>query len=249
MDRRFESRSGYSKIIGVRGIVNIALAQMRLTYLKLKRVGLFLLTYVLGGLGYLLIQRWLAGRRDYPVLRLPWDDRIPLVSGFVWVYLLYYILPPMMVLLLPRLRYYKDMLLGIMLLFVISFAIFATYPVQMVRPAVIGNGLSERVLRHVYATDDPPVDVFPSLHVAMSVLVAAIVRHNHRRMGNIFIVLALWIAVSTLFVKQHWIADVVVGALLGFAVYWLAYRLHPLETLISGLAARKVNTPDRRVVQ
>jgi membrane-associated phospholipid phosphatase len=209
-------------------------AAMWLSRVGLKKLGQFMLTYyVVGGVGYSLVQKWVAGRRDMVVLRLKWDDQIPFVSGFVWLYVLHYVLPLLVVLLLPRIRYYKDMLLSIALLFAVSFSIFLVFPVQMTRPASTGNGLSGRAVSYIYAIDNPPVNAFPSIHVAMSVLVALIARYNHRGIGNLFLLLALGIAISTLHVKQHWIADVAAGAMPGFAVCRLVYRRHRLENIAS----------------
>ena len=67
---------------------------------------------------------------------------------------------------------------------------------------------------------DKPYNHFPSLHVALSWLAvhaSAVSRRSRVGLG----VLAVGISVSTVFVKQHYIVDV----LFGFALAWVAWRL------------------------
>lgn len=197
-----------------------------------KRVGrLLLVYYVYGGIGYYAVG-WRAGMaNDALLLRLGWDDRIPFASWFVWLYVVHYVLPVLMVVLVPQMRHYRDMLLSFAVVFTLSFIVFLVWPVQMVRPADPGTDLSGRLLGFIYSIDDPSTNAFPSLHVAASVLTALIVWHNARRLGSVFVLAAAGISISTLYVKQHWILDVVAGAMLGAATYWLVYLGRPLERL------------------
>ena len=66
---------------------------------------------------------------------------------------------------------------------------------------------------------DKPYNHFPSLHVAFSWLAVHASQVSGRsRVG--LALLAVGISVATLFVKQHYIADV----LYGFALAWIAWR-------------------------
>jgi len=71
---------------------------------------------------------------------------------------------------------------------------------------------------------DPPVNSFPSGHVAFSTVAALAARRVWSRYG---IPAALWwtaIAISTCLTKQHYVVDVVAGALLGAFAYAVALR-------------------------
>lgn len=197
-----------------------------------KRVGqLLLVYYVYGGIGYYAVGWRARVAGDAVLLRLEWDDRIPFSSRFVWVYVVHYVLPVLMVVLVPRIPHYRDMLLSFAVVFTLSFAVFIVYPVGVIRPADPGPDLSGRLLDFIYAVDRPETNAFPSLHVAVSVLTALIVWHNARGLGTVFLLAAAGISISTLYVKQHWILDVGAGTLLGAAAYWLVYRGRPLERL------------------
>ena len=68
---------------------------------------------------------------------------------------------------------------------------------------------------------DKPYNHFPSLHVAFSWLAVHASQVSRRtRVG--LAVLAVGISVSTLFVKQHYIADVLYGFGLAWTAWWLA---------------------------
>jgi membrane-associated phospholipid phosphatase len=78
------------------------------------------------------------------------------------------------------------------------------------------TGLSATAVTILQA-QDPATNTFPSLHVANSLLcTAALHRAGHPAWRGVA-VLAACIAVSVLLVKQHWIADVLGGAVLAGA--------------------------------
>ena len=63
---------------------------------------------------------------------------------------------------------------------------------------------------------DPPGNVFPSLHVAHSSLLALMLTRDRPRIGRVTLVMAALLALSTLTTKQHFIADVIAGLVLAF---------------------------------
>lgn len=65
---------------------------------------------------------------------------------------------------------------------------------------------------------DTPSSCLPSLHVATAVLSALLVWRENRRRFWLFSAWALMIAVATLSTKQHYLIDVVTGALLAIVV-------------------------------
>jgi membrane-associated phospholipid phosphatase len=80
---------------------------------------------------------------------------------------------------------------------------------------------------------DPPGNVFPSLHVAHTTMLALILREDRRRLGNVTLVMATLLALSTLTTKQHFIADVISGyilAVLGWAFAMRGQRRLPAPT-------------------
>src|SRR5262249_6507531 len=90
----------------------------------------------------------------------------------------------------------------------------------------LGPSLSERVLALEYAMDfSPGANNLPSMHVAMSWIIGrAMLGQRGRIVDGLVVVTVATITVSTLFVKQHLLLDVVTGAALGFAAPELVRR-------------------------
>ncbi|MCC8103980.1 MAG: phosphatase PAP2 family protein [Clostridiales bacterium] len=76
---------------------------------------------------------------------------------------------------------------------------------------------------------DAPVNVCPSIHVSSSVSIALVTAKSklfkeHRGRKAAIIVLMILISISTLFVKQHSVIDVVCGAAVSLVLYVFAYH-------------------------
>ncbi|MEE2643799.1 MAG: phosphatase PAP2 family protein, partial [Myxococcota bacterium] len=130
----------------------------------------------------------------------------------------------------------------------VSMSTFLLFPVRMGLRAVLPTegelGLFEWLLQLCYFLDEPNC-CFPSLHVSISCLAAFIVCSFHRRAGALFLFFATAISLSTLFVKQHYLADVLFGASLAGAAWWGALKHAPLSKAQRAAALPK---PRRAIV-
>jgi len=68
--------------------------------------------------------------------------------------------------------------------------------------------------------------VFPSGHVAAVTATALTIRHHLPRLGLVFIVFALSIAVATVYGRYHYAADALAGAVIGIVGFSLSSYLH-----------------------
>jgi len=108
----------------------------------------------------------------------------------------------------------------------------------VLRPArVIGEGFFAWSLQFIYHFDRP-YNCFPSLHVGYAVLAALTCYRIHRGWGIAALVYAALIGISTLYTKQHYIVDVVAGALLAYVAYLVFLRSH---------ARNAISAADRRL--
>lgn len=149
----------------------------------------------------------------------PIDDLIPLAPAYVVPYVT---LRPMLYLsalafLLFRARVYRSAAWSMTVIFVVSYAFYAFLQSYMVRPDVSGTDLLASMLRDVYAGDQPYND-FPSLHASLSTMIALHWLRVDRRAGAPIALWASLVAISTVFVKQHYLPDLVAGVLLGAVV-------------------------------
>jgi len=159
-------------------------------------------------------------------LRTPLDDLIPVVGPFVipYVSLRPFIYVSAVLFLLFRARIYRSAAVSMIVVLAVSYAFYAFLQTYIDRPAITGDDLFSRMIRDVYASDQPFND-FPSLHASLSTFFAIHWLRVDRRLG---VPIAIWaglIVVSTVFVKQHYVPDVVAGVLLASVTSWWSLRV------------------------
>ena len=87
-------------------------------------------------------------------------------------------------------------------------------------------------LVHFLYNNDTPTNVCPSLHVFVTVAAhVCLVKSPHmkelnsrKRIKNISLVLAILICLSTMFLKQHSVIDVVCGVSLALVLYFVVFK-------------------------
>jgi membrane-associated phospholipid phosphatase len=132
---------------------------------------------------------------------------------------------------------FRRALQAYLLVMLVAYAGFLLYPTVAPRPAdVSGVGFAAWTLRLAYSLD-PPYNCFPSLHVAYSFVSALTCFRVHRTIGIGAIVWAALIGVSTVYTKQHYVVDVIAGAVMACAAYLLFLR---------GYSRAAVSEGDRR---
>jgi membrane-associated phospholipid phosphatase len=143
-------------------------------------------------------------------LKLPFDNAIPFLSFFVIPYLLY--LPFVLACLITAV--YRLDSKGIQFLFLfLASQIFANlcfyfFQTSVARPNVDNYNIFDQLVNLVYS-NDKPVNTFPSLHVINSILCGYYMVSNKNKLwifGFVFMVI-----LSTVFMKQHYILDLIGG--------------------------------------
>ena len=158
-------------------------------------------------------------------LRTPLDQAVPVVPVFVIPYdsLVPYIGVTMVAFLFLRVRLFRSAALAMILTWLVSYAFYFFLQSYVDRPHLAGGDALTQMVRDVYASDQPYND-FPSLHTSLSTIVAIHWWRFDRRAG---IAAGIWTALvvaSTIFVKQHYLADLVAGLALAAASSWLFLR-------------------------
>ena len=167
--------------------------------------------------------------------QLPLDDAIPFCEYFVVFYCLWYVLliGVGLYLLFRDRDAFRRYMQFLAITFFLSELIWILVPNgQDLRPAVMPrDNLFTALISALYRIDTN-TNVFPSVHVVGAVGAALAVWDSHSlrhrkmlRWG--VVVLAALICVSTLFVKQHAILDVVSGLMLSLLAALPVYRRSP----------------------
>ena len=181
--------------------------------------------------GYFVIGALTQGRSTYaPEVAL--DRAVSLQPAWVFVYGSLYVFVVFMPLLVVRQEeLFRRAMKAYLMVMIFAYAGFLLYPVMAPRPdQVLGDGFSAWSLRFVYSAD-PPYGCFPSLHVAYSFVSALTCSRVHRGVGAVAALWAAAIALSTLYTKQHYVVDVIVGALAAYLAYVLFLRSYPREAI------------------
>src|SRR5437763_3907408 len=106
-----------------------------------------------------------------------------------------------------------------LMVWITAYVCFLLYPTRATRPdQVLGDGFAFWGLRFLYSAD-PPYNCFPSLHVAHSCVSALACHRVHRGVGIAAAFAAALVGISTLFTKQHYVADVLAGMFLASTAF------------------------------
>lgn len=160
------------------------------------------------------------------VARTPLDEIIPLVVPLVVPYLSIYAIAGLTVVAfwLTSARLLHSLLLALILTLIASYLCYFAAQTYVARPTVTGGDFLSALLRSVYAGDEP-YNAFPSLHVGISVVIAVHWSWSERRIGTWIVAWCGLIACSTVFVHQHYLADVLGGLVVGASACLLSRRL------------------------
>jgi len=173
---------------------------------------------------YLAISAQVRGQTLHvPALAL--DRVLPLQPAWTLVYgsLYFAVFLPMVV--VHHEEHLRRTLWAFVVVWIVGSIGWLGYPTVLPRPtaAEIGGGFCAWTLRVAY-TWDSPYNCFPSLHVAQPFLTALTCNLVSRRIGLAALVWASLVAFSTLFIRQHYVADVAAGMVLAGAAYLVCLR-------------------------
>jgi membrane-associated phospholipid phosphatase len=120
---------------------------------------------------------------------------------------------------------YRRMFFSFSLTGLIAYVVFLTFPTyDIMRPA--SNPFD--FTRFLLAFDnkhDTPYNCFPSLHVGFSMTAGLWTYYADRsKLGAAILICAILVSVSVLFVKEHYIADLLFGGVLAIALFLVFSR-------------------------
>lgn len=167
----------------------------------------------------------------FHVIHVALDDYIPFCEYFIVPYLLWFAYVAWGIsyfFLKNKDEYYKlcaFLFTGMTIFLVIS----TIYPNgHYLRPATFDhNNIFTQAVRWLYSTDTA-TNLFPSIHVYNSIGINLAVWHSenfreNRRVRYGSAILCISIILSTMFLKQHSVFDVVTGIVLAFFMYSMVY--------------------------
>jgi membrane-associated phospholipid phosphatase len=172
----------------------------------------------------------LARERTLHIPALALDRLVPLQPAWALVYgPLYLLLILLPVLVVRQQEQIRRTVFAYLTVWLVAYICFLLYPTTASRPdKVIGEGFAVWGLRFLYSVDSP-YNCFPSLHVAHSFVSALTCHRVNRGVGIAAVFCAALVGVSTLYTKQHYVADVIAGVFLACMAYGVFLRSYPRE--------------------
>jgi membrane-associated phospholipid phosphatase len=185
-----------------------------------ERMMLVLAVFLCATVPYFFINQFNQGRQA-AYLMTSIDRVIPFQKGWEYVYMTFQLMCFLPFTIVRDIQLLRRMAQAYWMVYGIAYASFVIFPVEMVRvPVSEVNSFLDWGVR-VNLAIDAPFNCFPSLHVAIAFTSAWTVWMASRRIGAIAFLHAAAIAVSTLTLKQHYIADVLAALVLTSAAsYW-----------------------------
>ena len=168
------------------------------------------------------------------------DDMIPVVPVFIVIYVysfIFWICGPIAVS-ITRKKNFVNFCVYMLLAYFVGFLFFAFVPTYMDRVAEglmkVGENkdIFSKLLFTIYQADggEMAFNLMPSYHCLISACCYFGVRKQEeisRGFQNYSLIMTVLICISTLFTKQHYIIDVVLGLLIAWLCYVLVEKLDP----------------------
>jgi hypothetical protein len=162
------------------------------------------------------------------------DQAIPFLPIFILPYILWYayIFCYLVYFCFKDTNVYLKSLALIVVAELICFLVYFFFQTTVPRPTIIGNDFLNTLVQWIYRKDRP-YNCFPSIHVltTFAIMLASLHIKNKHLVNTICIhVSGTLIIISTLFIKQHVIFDLIVSIFLvtflyGFLFEFLFYRV------------------------
>lgn len=178
---------------------------------------------------FFLLEKYIT--EDFHVIHVGLDDKIPFIEYFIVPYLLWFLFVAVFIVyffFVDTKEFYQlaaYLIAGMTVFLIIS----AIYPNGlMLRPTeFVRDNIFVDIVKGLYQTDTA-TNVFPSIHVYNSIVVAvAVVKSKHLsryrwiQIGSV--VMAILIILSTMFLKQHSVVDVIGAFVLAAILYPIVY--------------------------
>jgi membrane-associated phospholipid phosphatase len=181
------------------------------------------------------------------ITSIDFDNQLPFIKEFVVPYLLWFLFVPYGVIYVG-IHSKSDFFKIVVFIFgnmVVANIVFTVFPnAQNLRPVINSDDPFSMLVKWIYSVDTP-TNVCPSIHVINSIAVNAALQHSDAFSAKRFrktasSVLTILICLSTVFIKQHSILDVICGIATA-ALFYIPLYILPVHRL-----QNKRNMPQSR---
>ncbi len=168
----------------------------------------------------------------YPTLLISEiDSKIPFLPGFIYLYISWFL----MLFFIPIIIYYYSSdnfysyIATTIITILIAFCIFILFPTTVSRPEINETSVTLWITNLIFKMDSPVACCLPSMHCALCFLFI-IYTINLKELKPLFktliVVLSMLIIISTLFIKQHVIYDILAAIVIVSLAYVICKKLN-----------------------
>lgn len=159
----------------------------------------------------------------YKIMVTPLDSYLPFIKEFIIFYMIWfpYIFIGMVYICTKDYKVYYRSIASLLIGMGVACLIFLVFQTYVPRPTVTGNDIFSKMVLFIYSTDKP-YNCFPSLHVLETYVVMRgihAVSEKNRKAAIISDIIGILIILSTQFVKQHVIIDVIGGIYIAEVIF------------------------------
>jgi len=175
---------------------------------------------------------------EYHIVNIAFDNKIPFIKYFVYPYIIWYITLFLVPYLYSKydIKLYNIYLKTLFIAITIVFVTYIFYPTTLIRDPVITTDLSTFIINLIYKLDTPAINCLPSMHCLISFLhifITPKVKKIKTILKVIIIVQSILVILSTVFIKQHVILDVIFAFVLSLLIYIPTYLFYVKKNLSS----------------
>ena len=145
------------------------------------------------------------------------DQTIPFLKVFILPYITWYgyIAVGLVYLCMKKRKTYYTSLISLNIGLIVCYIIYATFQTTVPRPVITGSDILSKLVNMIYKHDNP-YNCFPSMHVTTTYILMKGINdtENNIIVSFVFNIIGILIIVSTQFVKQHVVLDLIFAMLL-----------------------------------
>lgn len=163
---------------------------------------------------------------DYHIVEMKIDELIPFCKYFVFFYFLYYWFSQLQLWIVSfydRRKFYR-MLIAAAITCIACNIVFICYQVKMIRPEITDTDFFSRWVQWVYNHDGKAMNCLPSIHAVMGVIMIIggwKTGKMPKWLSITSIIFGVGCILSTVFIKQHYFIDMVLGVIVIIIFYAL----------------------------
>jgi membrane-associated phospholipid phosphatase len=174
------------------------------------------------------------------ILKIRLDELIPFEPIWVFAYASMYVIVVLPFVYVRNHLLYRRMFFSFCCTGLIAYVVFLVFPTYDILRPVSNPFDFERFFLAMDHAHDSPYNCFPSLHVGFSMTAGLWTYYADRsKLGLAVLMWAILVSVSVLFVKEHYIADLIGGAVLSITMFLFFSR--NLKSRIPVLRTERLN--------